>query len=368
MVHFNWTPPHQHTADRLAAKELSRGEEGGDSDAKHAVHVHALTCLEEVRNGGARREKCARQVVTVTADAVGRSVGRARVAMVSPGRGGGHALDRKVGREGDVFAESLLALLRRYGLPSGVSGVLSIILGVPSEEAVDTGSDGMQDIERGDGARVGRVRRTARDEIAGGDLAAVVVPERFVAVVDADVAVEVWDGGVGRVNVQGEEAERVPERLNALAVDPSEEAAVGRDKPDGERGVDVGDEGAALDAFAVRELGGCEATVGGDETRDAGTGAHCAAGALDLLDESADDGHATATQSPGALDVRVVDLSEDVERQGVGVKLHLHRRAGEDAAQARVGDGALEEGVGRLAEALTRMSAGGVDVVEEVSQ
>ena len=52
----------------------------------------------------------------------------------------------------------------------------------------------MQDVERGDGARVGRVRRTAGDEIAGGDLAAVVVPERFVVVVDADVAVEVWEG------------------------------------------------------------------------------------------------------------------------------------------------------------------------------
>ena len=242
------------------------------------------------------------------------------------------------------------------------------MLGVPSEKAVDTGRDGMQDIERGDGARVGRVRRAAGDEIAGGDVAAVVVPERFVVVVDADVAVEVWEGGVGRVNVQGEEAERVPERLDALAVDPSEEAAVGRDEPDGERGVDVGDEGATLDTFAVRELGGREPTVGGDETRDAGTGADCATGALDLLDESADDGLATATQSPGALDVRVVDLGEGVERQGVGVKLHLHRRAGEDAAQARVGDGALEEGVGRLAEALPRISAGRVGVVEEVSQ
>ena len=101
--------PHQHTTYRLAAKKLGRGEEGGDGDAEHTVDVHALTRLEEVRNGGARREKRARQVVTVTADAVGRSVGRARVAMVSPGRGGGHALDRKVGREGDVFAEYLLA-------------------------------------------------------------------------------------------------------------------------------------------------------------------------------------------------------------------------------------------------------------------
>ena len=130
----------------------------------------------------------------------------------------------------------------------------------------------------------------------------------------------------------------------------------------------VGDEGASLDAFAVRELGGREPTVGGDETRDAGTGAHCAAGSLDLLDESANDGLASAAQSPGALDVRVVDLSEGVERQGVGVKFHLHRRAGEDAAQARVGDGALEEGVGRLAEALPRTIAGRVGVVEEVSQ
>ena len=242
------------------------------------------------------------------------------------------------------------------------------MLGTPSEKAVDAGRDGVQDVERGDGARVGRVRRTARDEIAGGDLAAVVMPERFVAVVDADVAVEVWDGGVGRVDVQGEEAERVPERLNALAVDPSEEAAVGRDKPDGERGVDVGDEGASLDAFAVRELGGREATVGGDESRHVGTGADGAASLLDLLDESADDGLATAAQSPGALDVGVVDLSEGVERQGVGVKLHLHRRAGEDAAQARVGDGALEEFVGRLTEALPRMSAGGVGVVEEVAE
>ena len=101
--------PHQHTADRLAAKELGRGEEGGDGDAEHTVDVHALTRLEEVRDGGTRRKERARQVVTVTADAVGRAVGRARVAMVSPGRGGCHALDRKVGREGDVFAESLLA-------------------------------------------------------------------------------------------------------------------------------------------------------------------------------------------------------------------------------------------------------------------
>ena len=130
----------------------------------------------------------------------------------------------------------------------------------------------------------------------------------------------------------------------------------------------VGDEGATLDAFAVRELGGREATVGGDETCDAGTGADCTAGSLDLLDESADDRLTTATQSPSALDVRVVDLGEGVERQGVGVKLHLHRRAGEDAAQARVGDGALEEVVGRLTEALTRVIAGGVGVVEEVSQ
>ena len=242
------------------------------------------------------------------------------------------------------------------------------MLGAPSEEAVDAGCDGVQDVERGDGARVGRVRRTAGDEIAGGDVAAVVVPERFVAVVDADVAVEVWDGGVGRVDVQGEEAERVSERLDALAVDPSEEAAVGRDEPDGERGVNVGDEGATLDAFAVGKLGGREVTVGGDESRDAGMRADCAAGLLDLLDESADDGLATATQSPGALDVGVVDLGEGVERQGVSVKLHLHRRAGEDAAQARVGDGALEEFVGRLTEALTRMIAGGIGVVKEVSQ
>ena len=170
------------------------------------------------------------------------------------------------------------------------------------------------------------------------------------------------------MDVQGEEAERVPERLYALAVDPSEEAAVGRDEPDGKRGVDVGDEGATLDTFAVGKLGRGEATVGGDETRDAGTGADCATGSLDLLDESADDRLTTATQSPGALDVGVVDLGEGVERQGVGVKLHLHRRAGEDAAQARVGDGALEEFVGRLTEALTRMIAGGVGVVEEVSQ
>ena len=225
--------PHQHTAYCLATEKLGRGEEGGDGNAEHAVDVHALARLEEVRDGGTRREKRARQVATVTADAVGRSAGRAGVAMISPGRGGGHALDGKAGREGDVFAESLLAELRRYGLPSVVSGVLRIMLGVPSEEAVDAGRDGVQDVERGDGARVGCVRRTAGDEIAGGDAAAVVVPERFVVVVDADVAVEVWDGGVGRVDVQGEEAERVPERLNALAVDPSEEAAVGRDEPDG---------------------------------------------------------------------------------------------------------------------------------------
>ena len=76
----------------------------------------------------------------------------------------------------------------------------------------------------------------------------------------------------------------------------------------------VGDEGATLDAFAVRELGGRKATVGGDEACDAGTGADCAAGSLDLLDESADNGLATATQSPGALDVGVVDLGEGVER------------------------------------------------------
>ena len=242
------------------------------------------------------------------------------------------------------------------------------MLGVPREEAVDAGRDGVQDVERGDGARVGRVRRTAGDEIAGGDLAAVVVPERFVVVVDADVAVEVWDGGVGRVDVQGEEAERVSERLDALAVDPSEEAAVGRDKPDSERGVKVGDEGATLDAFAVGKLGRGEATVGGDESRHAGTGADCAAGSLDLLDESADDRLTTATQSPSALDVGVIDLGKGVERQGVGVKLHLHRRAGEDAAQARIGDGALEEVVGRLTEAFSRMIAGRVGLVEEVSQ
>ena len=59
----------------------------------------------------------------------------------------------------------------------------------------------MQDVERGDGARVGRVRRAAGDEIAGRDVAAVVVPERFVVVVDADVAVEVWNGAVGRVDM-----------------------------------------------------------------------------------------------------------------------------------------------------------------------
>ena len=100
--------PHQHTAYRLAAKKLGRGEEGGDGDAEHAVDVHALARLEEVRDGSTRQEKRARQVATVTTDAVGRAVGRARVAMVSPGRGGGHALDGKAGREGDVFAESLL--------------------------------------------------------------------------------------------------------------------------------------------------------------------------------------------------------------------------------------------------------------------
>ena len=62
--------PHQHTAYRLAAKKLSRGEEGGDGDTEHIVHVHALTRLEEVRDGGARGEKRARQVATVTTDAV----------------------------------------------------------------------------------------------------------------------------------------------------------------------------------------------------------------------------------------------------------------------------------------------------------
>ena len=72
------------------------------------MDVHALARLEEVRDGGARRKERARQVATVTTDTVSRSVGRAGVAMVSPGRGGGHALDGKAGREGDVFAESLL--------------------------------------------------------------------------------------------------------------------------------------------------------------------------------------------------------------------------------------------------------------------
>ena len=62
--------PHQHTAYRLATEKLGRGEEGGDGDAEHTVHVHALTCLEEVRDGGARRKERARQVATVTADAV----------------------------------------------------------------------------------------------------------------------------------------------------------------------------------------------------------------------------------------------------------------------------------------------------------
>ena len=63
--------PHQHTAYRLAAKKLGRGEEGGDGDAEHAVDVHALARLEKVRDGGARGEKRARQVVAVTAEAVG---------------------------------------------------------------------------------------------------------------------------------------------------------------------------------------------------------------------------------------------------------------------------------------------------------
>ena len=63
--------PHQHTAYRLATEKLGRGEEGGDGDAEHAMDVHALACLEEVRNGGARREERARQVETVTANAVG---------------------------------------------------------------------------------------------------------------------------------------------------------------------------------------------------------------------------------------------------------------------------------------------------------
>ena len=62
--------PHQHTAHRLAAKKLGRGEEGGDGDAKHTVHVHALARLEEVRDGGTRREERARQVATVTTDTV----------------------------------------------------------------------------------------------------------------------------------------------------------------------------------------------------------------------------------------------------------------------------------------------------------
>ena len=69
--------------------------------------------------------------------------------------------------------------------------IASHLLSRQVQDAVDTGRDGMQDVERGDGAQVGRVRRTAGDEIAGGDVAAVVVPERFVVVVDADVAVEV---------------------------------------------------------------------------------------------------------------------------------------------------------------------------------
>ena len=62
--------PHQHTADRLATEKLGRGEEGGDGNAEHAVDVHALARLEEVRDGGTRREERARQVATVTTDAV----------------------------------------------------------------------------------------------------------------------------------------------------------------------------------------------------------------------------------------------------------------------------------------------------------
>lgn len=327
---------------RFHAKNLGAGENRRHRHAKDAVQVEALPRQQQVVYRRTRRKYRGHRVVEVLADAVGRTLARKRVTPVRQRRAGKHALDgaAQVGQASLHQAQALLHF-GVFELHIRLAPVANRIFG-PTHHIVP--AHRREQIElRGVSRAV--FRHGIIDQHALG-APRIDMPQVGIATMYENIAVQVRHRVGFQADVGREHAERIWQTGNAVAVDVAQTRALAhqcqRQSRMRTRHHPVGWQRFAAVHHHFRYF-----AVGFDQASYRGVRAHRAAKRPDAVGQPVGYERAAAAKPPRALDERVVDLGEDVERQRFGVQFHFERRAGKHLAQQRVGHGFVQKLVGR---------------------